>query len=104
MGSRHYTVKELTTLRRILIKLRCEDIDDFDASFNVAPQTFQPIIRLKTLASGRRMRFLQRCCRCKILHIDKHTGRLHSQCGSVSPVPTHSAHVADFRVYGSIAE
>ena len=32
VGSRHYTVKELATLRSILIKLRCEDIDDFDAS------------------------------------------------------------------------
>jgi hypothetical protein len=32
VGSRFYTVAEQTTLRRILIKLRCEDIDGFDAS------------------------------------------------------------------------
>jgi hypothetical protein len=32
VGSGHYTVHELTTLRRSLIKLRCEDIDDFDHS------------------------------------------------------------------------
>jgi len=31
-GGGFYTVAELATLRRILIKLRCEDIDDFDAS------------------------------------------------------------------------
>ena len=31
-GGGFHTVAELATLRRILIKLRCEDIDDFDAS------------------------------------------------------------------------
>jgi hypothetical protein len=32
VGGGFYTVAELATLRRILIQLRCENIDDFDAS------------------------------------------------------------------------
>ena len=32
VGSRYFTVNEPTTLRKIVIKLRYEDIDDFDAS------------------------------------------------------------------------
>ena len=32
VGSRHFAVDDLTVLRKIVIKLRCEDIADFDHS------------------------------------------------------------------------
>ncbi len=35
VGSRFFTVDEPTTLRKMLIKMRCENIADFDASLRM---------------------------------------------------------------------